>query len=633
MTERLVSLQTIERRLPIGAEIQPGGGVLFRVWAPRRRRVAVEFGESPDRTTHTIALEQEPNGYFSGFAPQATDGTCYGFRLDDEAGLAPDPASRFQPDGVHGLSEVIDPTAFAWHDNDWTGPKLPGQVLYELHLGTFTPEETWSAAASEIPRLKELGVTLIEVMPVAEFPGRFGWGYDGVDWYAPTRLYGRPDDFRRFVDEAHRSGVGVLLDVVYNHFGPTGNYLGRFSDDYISQRNTDWGDAINYDGENSGPVREFVISNAGYWIDEFHVDGLRLDAVHAIFDDSADHILAALTRRVREAAGGRSTLVFAENELQQCHLMRPAAQDGYGLDAGWNDDFHHSARVAATGHADHYYADFQGTPQELVSATKWGHLYQGQWNGRWSKRRGSPGLDLNGPQFVTFLQNHDQVSNSHLARRLHTLTSPGRHRALTALLLLAPGTPLLFQGQEFSAGTPFHFFADHEPDLAPVVRKGREQFARSFERMAGDDTAEQYPDPCDPMTFEQSKLDWSQRDGNPEALALHRDLLSLRREDAVFSTQRSDRMHGSVVGPEAFLLRFFGDAGDDRLVMVNLGRDLTWRPMTDPLAVAPEGTAWNVLWSSEDPKYGGWGTRTFDERDWHLAGHAALVLRSVATDT
>ena len=629
MTDYAVSSQAVKRRLPIGAEVQPGGGVDFRVWAPRRRQVVVDYGDSPEAITQSLVLDADPGGYYSGFAPQAQSGTRYGFRLDDDPKRYPDPASRFQPDGVHGLSEVIDPHAFAWHDVAWRGLPLRGQVLYEVHLGTFTPEGTWSAAAREIPRLRELGVTLIEIMPVAEFPGDFGWGYDGVDWFAPTRLYGRPDDFRRFVDDAHCAGLGVILDVVYNHFGPTGNYLGQFSDDYLSKKHhTDWGVAINYDGEASGPVRELVTMNAGYWIDEFHVDGLRLDAVHAIFDDSADHILAALTRRVREVAGRRTALVFAENEFQQGWLMRSTQRGGYGLDAGWNDDFHHTCRVAATGNADHYYADFRGTPQELISAVKWGYLYQGQWTARTGHRRGSPSLDLDAPQFVTFLQNHDQVSNSNQGRRLHELTSPGRHRALTALWALAPGTPLMFQGQEFSATSPFHFFADHEPALAAAVHEGRQSFIRQFGRMAGQDTSAEFADPCDRRTFEESKLDMRQRQRHAAAYALHHDLLRLRREDKVFAAQRADRIHASVIAAEALLLRYLGDEGDDRLLLVNLGADFAWRPLAEPLAVPPAGTEWEILWSSEDPKYNGWGTRPLDTHDWHVQGHAALVLRS-----
>jgi maltooligosyltrehalose trehalohydrolase len=629
MTDRSASLQKIERRLPIGAEVQRGGGAHFRVWAPRRRRVVVEYGDAAQAATRSLPLQPEPEGYFSGLAPDAGAATRYGFRLDDEPRLYPDPASRWQPDGVHGLSAVVDPGAFAWHDADWQGPALRGQVLYELHLGTFMPEGTWPAAARQIARLAELGVTLIEIMPVAEFPGAFGWGYDGVDLFAPTRLYGSPDDFRAFVDAAHRAGVGVILDVVYNHFGPSGNYLGQFSADYVSRKHrTDWGDGFNFDGQQAGPVREFVVANAGYWIDEYHLDGLRLDAVHAIVDDSPDHILAELTRHARRAAGRRRVLIFAENDLQDCRLMRSPQGGGYGLDGGWNDDFHHSARVAATGHRDHYYANFQGTPQELISAVKWGYLYQGQWNPRTNKHRGTPGLDLDAPQFVTFLQNHDQVSNTHQGQRLHQLTSPGRHRALTALLLLAPGTPLLFQGQEFSATSPFHFFADHEPDLAQAVGKGREAFMRTFGRMAGQDTAGTFFDPSDRATFESCRLDWRQRERNLEAYALHRDLLRLRREDPVFAAQRGERLHGSVIGPEALLLRYFGVEGDDRLLVLNLGRDFAWTPMSDPLAVPPADRAWRVLWSSEDPQYGGWGTRPLDPQNWFVQGHAALVLRA-----
>ncbi len=289
---------TLSRRLPIGAEIQPSGGVHFRVWAPRRRTVAVELRPAgAEQTLARIPLTAEEGGYFSGFAEAATAGSRYGFRLDDQQQLFPDPASRRQPDGPHGLSEVVDPSAFEWHDQAWRGATLAGQVIYELHIGTFTPEGTYASAIDKLPVLVDVGVTMVEVMPVAEFDGAFGWGYDGVNLYAPTRIYGTPDDFRRFVDEAHRLGLAVMLDVVYNHFGPVGNYLGEFSNDYLSPHHqTGWGNAINFDGDNSGPVREHFTANAGYWIDEYHVDGLRLDAVHAIVDDSPEHILAAVGR-------------------------------------------------------------------------------------------------------------------------------------------------------------------------------------------------------------------------------------------------------------------------------------------------------------------------------------------------
>ncbi len=512
-----------ERHLPVGAECVPGGGVHFRVWAPLRKSVVVVFerstaerrpqqadpgaGEQNPEILQAVSLYAEADGYFSGFVPQAASGIRYRYCLDDSDSSFPDPASRGQPDGVDGPSLVVDPSAFQWHDGDWPGVELHGQVIYEMHVGTFTPEGTWAAARCELAKLAEIGVTVLEIMPVAEFQGRFGWGYDGVDLFAPTRLYGTPDDFRCFVDAAHGHGLGVILDVVYNHFGPAGNHLGQFSADYISRRHrTDWGDAINFDGSNSQPVREFFIANAGYWIDEFHLDGLRLDAVQAIVDDSPDHILAAIRRRVRAAGGRRKTIVTAENELQQAILMRDPQRGGYGLNAAWNDDFHHSARVALTGHCEYYYGDYQGTPQELISALRWGYLYQGQWNDRQQKRRGTPAFDLAGEQFVVFLQNHDQIANSALGWRAHQLGSAGRHRAITALTLLSPGTPLLFQGQEFSASAPFLFFADHDVELGSLVREGRQESLRQFRSLTGSDAAGYFADPGDPKTFEQCKL-------------------------------------------------------------------------------------------------------------------------------
>jgi maltooligosyltrehalose trehalohydrolase len=614
-----------QRRLPIGAEVQPGGGVHFRVWSPRRRQVQVVLPDTGER----ICLDAEPEGYFSGIAPRACAGQRYGYQLDDEPRLYPDPASRSQPEGPHGHSEIIDPSTFEWQDEHWKGVSLKGQVLYELHIGTFSPEGTWCGALVRLPHLVDLGVTLIEVMPIAEFAGTFGWGYDGVDLFAPTRLYGRPDDFRRFVDAAHLAGLGVVLDVVYNHFGPAGNYVGQYSTHYLSQKyQTDWGDAINFDADDCRPVREMMLSNAGYWIDEFHVDGLRLDAVHALIDDSEDHLLAAMARHVRKMAGSRKTLLFAENELQHTRLLRPADRQGYGLDAAWNDDFHHAARVAMTGHNEYYYGDYRGTPQELISAVKWGYLYQGQWNARQRRQRGTPGLDLAAEQFVNFLQNHDQIGNSPRGLRIHALTSPGRLRAMTALWALAPGTPLIFQGQEFAASAPFLFFADHEPELSQRVREGRMTELRHFRSLAGGEGREYFDDPCEVATFEKCKLDWSELAGHAAIYALHRDLLRLRRDDAVFSAQRADRIHGAVIADEAFVLRYFGEAGDDRLLLVNLGRDLEWRPMAEPLLVPPAGSEWRLLWSSDSPRYGGLGTAPLDPRNWYLSGHAALVLTS-----
>jgi maltooligosyltrehalose trehalohydrolase len=611
----------VPRRLPVGAEVRDDG-VHFRVWAPKRRQVAVVFD---DGSVHPLLAEEE--GYYSGLVARAKAGTKYAFRLDDDPRAYPDPASRFQPEGVHGFSEVIDPASYRWNDDAWRGLAAKGQVIYELHLGTFSRAGTFAGAIERLPELAEVGITVLEIMPVADFPGEFGWGYDGVDLFAPCRLYGRPDDFRRLVDAAHQLGMGVILDVVYNHLGPRGNYLGAFASEYFSERyKTEWGEPLNFDGQRSAAVREFYAANAAYWIGEFHLDGLRLDAIQAIFDESPEHILAVIGQRVRQAAAGRSTLIVAENELQDPRTLAPLEEGGLGLDAVWNDDFHHAARVAATGHNEFYYGDVQGTPQELISATKWGYLYQGQWNSRQQKRRGGPVWNMAAERFVTFLQNHDQVANSGQGMRLHQLTSPGRHRALTALLLLAPGTPLLFQGQEFAASAPFLYFADHEVDVASLVREGRQEFLRQFRSLSGEPSPTGLHDPSDRGTFDRCKLDWSERQRHVATLDLHRDLLALRRNDPVFAAQDSQRLHGAVVSAEALVLRYFGDRGQDRLLLFNLGRDLYWQPASEPLLGAPAGSDWRIVWSSEDPRYGGSGIAPLDTRQWWLAGHAAVVL-------
>jgi maltooligosyltrehalose trehalohydrolase len=613
------------RRYPIGAELMAGGGAHFRVWAPKRRRVDVVLeGQNVD----PVALAPEANGYFSGAAPAARPGSLYRFRLDGVKDLFPDPASRFQPDGPHGPSQVIDPAAFHWSDERWAGVALEGQVVYELHVGTFTREGTWAAAAEQLAELRDVGITLIEVMPVADFPGRFGWGYDGVNMFAPTRLYGAPDDFRRFVDRAHTAGIGVILDVVYNHFGPDGNYLGQYSDSYVSRDyDNEWGDAINFDGASAGPVREFFAANAAYWVDEYHLDGLRLDATQQIFDDSPENIMTVVTRRVREAAQGRKTIVVAENEPQLTELVRPVAQGGCGMDALWNDDFHHSAKVALTGHNEAYYSDHLGSPQEFISAVKYGYLFQGQIYSWQEQRRGTPALDLPPAHFVIFTQNHDQVANSGRGLRAHLISSPGRYRALTALLLLAPNTPMLFQGQEFAASAPFHYFADHHPELARQVAEGRVEFMAQFPSVPAPGSRALFCPPHDPATFEACKLDFAERSKNEETYAMHRDLLRLRREDPVFRMQKRHGLDGAVLGPSAFVLRWFADDGLDRLLFVNLGRDLPLRQAPEPLLAPPRGHRWALLWSSEDVRYGGGGTPDLEtEVGWIIPGEAAAAL-------
>lgn len=614
------------RRLPVGAEVLAEGGTHFRVWAPKRKKVEVII-ESAGGKSIAVEIDPEPSGYFSGVAPQAQAGTLYRYRLDSGDSF-PDPASRFQPEGPHGPSRVIDPASFRWTDDTRNGINIEGQVIYEMHIGTFTREGTWAAASRELKELADLGITVIEVMPINEFPGRFGWGYDGVNLYAPTRLYGEPDDFRRFVDKAHSAGIAVILDVVYNHMGPDGNYLRQYSEHYFTDLHvTDWGEAINFYDDDSAPVREFFISNAGYWIDEFHLDGLRLDATQNIYDKSEDHILAAIVRRAREAAHPRSIIIVGENESQHTKLIRPPEQGGYGLDALWNDDLHHSAVVALTGHNPAYYTDYRGAPQEFISALKWGYLYQGQ-RYKWQKqRRGTPSLDIKPAAFITFIENHDQLANSARGDRLHKLTTPGRLKAMTAFVLLGPGTPMLFQGQEFAASSPFLFFADHEPELGKLVQNGRLVFLAQFPSLALQEMQARIADPCDEATFNRSKLDFTERERNSAIYSMHRDLLKLRRETAAFRSQRPRAADGAVLAHEAFVIRFFAEESDDILLVVNLGPDLVLDPAPEPLLAPPEGKSWQILWSSEDPRYGGSGTPPLDTPgNWHIPGHAAVAL-------
>jgi len=614
------------RRAPVGVEIVPGGAH-FRVWAPERTQVDVILEDSSE----SVSLNREAEGYFSGLVFGVSAGALYKYRLDRGEAF-PDPASRFQPQGPHQASQVVDPQAFRWTDGAWPGVTAAGQVIYEFHVGTFTPEGTWKAAASKVKYLAEAGITLLEMMPVNEFSGEFGWGYDGVHPFAPTRLYGSPDDLRQFVDSAHDAGLGVILDVVYNHLGPDGNYFGQFSKHYFtSKHKTDWGAAINFDGENSKPVREFFVSNAAYWISEYHFDGLRLDATQSIFDDSKEHVLAAISRASHQAAGNRSILLVAENEAQEVRLARPQNQGGYGLDMLWNDDFHHSAMVALSGHNDAYYTDYLGKPQEFLSAAKYGFLYQGQWY-RWQrKRRGSPTYGLPRTAFVTFIENHDQIANSACGRRSRFLAAPNIYRAVAALTLLGPGTPMLFQGQEFGASSPFHFFADHNADLRKLVYKGRVDFMSQFRSTVAPDMQGCVPDPGDRKTFEGCKLDWSEMDRNPTVRALYRDLLDLRRNDPVLSAQGQRGIDGAVLSDSAFVLRFFGEDADDRLLIVNLGADLELNPAPEPLLAPPEDSDWTLLWSSESVSYGGGGTPPLETTaNWWIPGRAAVVMKPIS---
>ena len=616
----------VQRRFPIGAE-PLGGGVHFRVWAPFHKRTNVVI-----EGLGAIALDDEQNEYFSGFIDGIGSGTQYRFRVNNNNLLLPDPASRFQPHGPHGPSEIVDPSSYRWGDHAWPGVRIQSQVLYEMHIGTFTSEGTWNAAREVLPQLADIGITLLEIMPVAEFAGEFGWGYDGVDLFAPTHLYGTPDDFRAFVDRAHSLGIGVILDAVYNHLGPDGNYLKHFSKAYFTDRyENEWGEAINFDGKHSAAVREFFVSNASYWIEEFHVDGLRLDATQQIFDQASEHIIAAINREARRAAGRRSIVLIAENEPQCAQLARPSEAGGHGMDALWNDDFHHTARVALTGRAEAYNSDYRGTPQEFISAIKWGFLYQGQYYTWQHKRRGTFALDLRPSAFVNYIENHDQLANSISGARLLQSSSLGQYKALTTLLLLGPNTPMLFQGQEYGASTPFLYFSDHNQRLAGLVQQGRLDFLSQFPSI-NDSSKELIAPPHDRATFERCKLDAAERVRNNHWVAFYRDLLKLRREDPVFRAQRTDWIHGAVLGHRAFALRFFGGVHGDRLVLVNLGHDLHLRPMPEPLLAPPDGGQWELLWCSEDPRYAGSGCPPIRTTGvWKIPGHCAVVMYETRT--
>jgi maltooligosyltrehalose trehalohydrolase len=607
------------RQLPIGAE--PGEeGTQFRVWAPSCARVEVLVdgrGES--------ALAAETDGHFSGQVAGVGTGDRYRFRLDGGDAF-PDPASRFQPEGPHGPSQIVDPSRYRWNDEAWRGVAPEGQVVYEMHVGTFTPEGTWEAATARLVDLAELGVTVVELMPVADFAGSFGWGYDGVNLFAPTRLYGTPDGLRALVDRAHGLGLGVVLDVVYNHLGPVGNYLPRFSSTYLTEAHTtDWGAAVNFDREGSAGVREFVVANAVHWVREYHMDGLRLDATQDVKDDSEVHIVAELAAAARAAAGTRRLWLVAENEPQHARLVRPPQAGGHGLDALWNDDFHHSAIVALTGRREAYYADYRGTAQELLSAVKYGYLYQGQLNRRQEKRRGKPAFDVPRHAFVNYLQNHDQVANSARGLRLDALTSPGRYRAMTAVLLLSPGTPMLFQGQEFASSAPFLYFADHEPELGEQVRAGRREFLSQFRTLALPEWEASLADPAARATFEACVLDHAEKDSHAAASALHRDLIRLRHSDGVLTAPGG--FDGAVLGAAAWVQRYFGPGGDDRLLVVNLGPDLHLDPAPEPLLAPSERGAWAIRWSSEAQAYGGNGTPELEtEENWRVVGESAVLL-------
>jgi maltooligosyltrehalose trehalohydrolase len=623
--------KVVRRRYPIGAELIGPEQTHFRIWAAKAQHVdlVLEEGARKDSKRTVHALQAEEGGYFSGVVNVGV-GARYRFRVNGGEDFYPDPASRFQPDGPHGSSCIVDPAQFRWTDPRWPGITLKGQIIYEMHIGTFTREGTWRAAAQQLEELARIGITVIEMMPVADFPGKFGWGYDGVNLFAPTHLYGTPDDLRAFIDRAHSLGLAVILDVVYNHFGPDGNYLGIFSDDYlVREKENEWGSAINFDGTNSGPVREFFITNGRYWIEEFHFDGFRFDALHAIRDQSSEYIIGAVGCAAREAAGRRSIMLIAENDLQEAKMVRPCSKGGDDLDGMWNDDFHHSAVVALTSRKEAYFGDYRGAPQEFISAAKHGFLYQGQALSWRKALRGTPDLDIAPEAFVCFIENHDQIANTGPGKRLRFQTSPARYRAMAALLLLGPWTPLLFQGEEFGASNPFMFFADiGDASVRDAIRKGRAEWLAPFLSLTQEEALTTLRSPDDPQVFAGCKLDFAERKKNRELYDLHIDLLKLRREDSRFSQQASGGIDGAVLGAASFVVRYFSKENDDRLLLVNFGDGQILCPASEPLLAPPLGYRWEMLWTSDFIRYGGAGTTiSAGLEQWVLPTESTAALR------
>jgi maltooligosyltrehalose trehalohydrolase len=531
MTDRAVHAPTERSRSrvwhPSFGAIPIDNGVRFRVWATRARQLTLLLrrGDGLQR----LAPVRGADGIWELFVPDVPAGSQYAYVLDDGTPL-PDPTSRFQPDGVHGWSEVVDPLAYDWTDASWIGVDPRRVAIYELHVGTFSESGTFAGVREHLEYLRDLGVTAIELMPLADFPGRRNWGYDGASLFAPARAYGRPDDLRALVDRAHGTGLAVLFDVVYNHLGPEGAYLPHFSPDFLTgAHETPWGSAVNLDREGSATVRRLLLDNALHWIHEYHADGLRLDATHALFDDGPTTFVPELARAIHAARTPRP-FVFAEDHRNLATMVASADVKGWNLDGVWADDFHHVIRRMLGGDAHGYFVDYEGTAEELAAILRRGWLYVGQMSARHRAPRGTDPSHVPMRTSIVCVQNHDQIGNRAFGDRLHHSADAAAWRAAITLLLTVPMTPLLFMGQEWAASTPFQFFTDFGPDLGRLVSEGRKREFQSFPEFADPNMAAQLPDPQSDATFAASRLRWIEQT-EPEhaaSLALHRTLLQLR---------------------------------------------------------------------------------------------------------
>ncbi len=585
---------------PLGA-VPEAGGTRFRVIAPEAEslEVVVEATDGPDRV---VTLTAGDDGVHECFVDGVTAGARYRYRLNGRA-MLPDPASRYQPDGVHESSEVVDSSTFAWRHTEWADRPLERTVLYELHVGTFTPAGTFAAAIERLTYLRILGVTAIELMPVHDFPGERNWGYDAAALYAPARCYGRPDDLRSLIDAAHGLGLTVILDVVYNHLGPDGAYAATFHRGMLNgDRPTPWGASIHLDGPNGRLAREFLIQNALYWQREFRVDGFRLDATHALHDSSEPHFLEELARRLREAAEPRSCVLIAEDGRNLNTLLHPSERGGYGLDGEWAMDLHHQLHRVVTGERNLYYAGFRGSTEDLARAITQGWIYTGQHDPYTGGHRGTDPGDIPAWRFVSYLQNHDEVGNRPQGDRLPAIAGLAAYRAAMALLLTSPQTPMLFMGDEWGASTPFLFFTDHKTAIGNKIADGRQAF---FVRWAGpqaEGALPAIPDPQAPETFEASRLNWDESQKEPHASTLRyvRRLLKLRRDDpAMRSDRREDFEAHGLRGRSALLLRRASGAPTLAVVAAFEGGNT----VRVPEAALGNTRAWKPVFSSEDREF------------------------------
>ncbi len=581
-----------------GAELLKTG-VRYRTWC-KHESVTVNVVDQAGATLRTLPLELEGGGYFSMIDRAGAAGDRYFYRLGESQGW-PDPASRFQPDGVHGPSMVIDPASFQWSDDTWTAPTLSNLIIYELHIGTFTGEGTFRSAIDRLEHLAALGITAVELMPLADFPGDRNWGYDGVMPYAPARAYGTPDDLRALVDATHALGLAVILDAVYNHLGPDGNYTSVFHEEYQSNAvHTPWGAGLNY----AAPaVRAFFVENAPYWMREFHIDGFRLDATHEIADASPRHILAEIAAAVNSLGG----FVLAEDDRNLPQLLMPATRDGMGFDGAWADDFHHVVRVMLTGSREGYYANYEGTPGELAQTLTHGWLYRGQAQRTSGKARGGDPAELIPQQFVFCISNHDQVGNRALGERLSHVVSPAAYRAASALICVVPQTPMLFMGQEWAASTPFQFFTDHNAELGPLVTEGRRKEFQHFPAFQDPEVRNSIPDPQAPSTFANSKLHWEELHDPQHAgvLLLYREFLELRQTHPAFRERSRDNLLVAELG-DGIVAMLLGQPGEySGAVLIDLVGGHNMPAMDDPRLTAGGGRDWQPLLSSNEARFGG----------------------------